>query len=78
MEILRVVLTCVFVLICIALTIIVLRQEGKTNGLSALAGGGETYWDKNKGRSFEGKLAKFTTILAVAFLIIAVILNINF
>ena len=52
MEILRIVLNIIFVIDCIALTVVVLMQEGKSAGLGALAGGNsETYWGKNKGRS---------------------------
>ena len=39
---------------------------------------GDTYWGKNKSRSMEGKLIRFTKILAVAFILLAVILNLNF
>lgn len=79
MEILRIVLTVIFVLICIALTVLVLLQEGKSAGLGAITGGStDTYWSKNKGRSMEGALEKFTKYLAIAFLILAAVLNINF
>ena len=78
MEILKIVLTVVFVIICLALTVIVLFQEGKSAGLGAISGVADTYWGKNKGRSVEGKLEKSTTVLAVAFIVLAIVLNINF
>lgn len=74
----RIFLTIIFILVCIALTVIVLAQQGKDAGLGALSGAGDTYWSKNKSRSMEGKLVKFTKILAVAFILIAIILNLNF
>lgn len=73
----RIFLTILFVIICIALSVIVLAQEGKSAGLGAISGAAETYWGKNKGRSMEGKLVKFTRILAVAFMIFAVLLNLK-
>ena len=78
MENLKIVLTVVFVIICLALTVIVLFQEGKSAGLGAISGVADTYWGKNKGRSVEGKLEKSTTVLAVAFMVLAIVLNINF
>ena len=78
MEILKIVLTVVFVIICLALTVIVLFQEVKSAGLGAISGVADTYWGKNKGRSVEGKLEKSTTVLAVAFMVLAIVLNINF
>ncbi len=77
MEILRIIVTIVFIIICIALTGLVLMQEGKSAGLGAISGMAETYWGKNKGRSMEGALVKITKFLAVAFIVLAAILNIS-
>jgi len=77
MEILRTILTIVFIIVSIALIVIVLLQEGKSAGLGAIAGGAETYWGKNKGRSMEGTLVKTTKFLVAAFIILAAILNVN-
>lgn len=73
---LKILLTVVFVLICIALTIIVLLQEGKSAGLGAIGGIADSYWGKNKGRSMEGNLEKFTKFAAAAVLILALVLNV--
>lgn len=78
MEILRIVLTVIFAIDCIGLTIIVLMQEGKSQGLGAIAGAADSYWGKNKGRSMEGGLVKATTVMAVLFFVLAVVLNMNF
>ena len=76
-RILRIILTVIFIVMCIALTVLVLMQEGKDAGLGAIAGGAETYWGKNKGRSMEGLLVKITKWLAIGFMVVAVILNIT-
>ena len=78
MEALRVILTIIFLIVCILFTVVVLMQEGKSAGLGSIAGFAETYWGKNKGRSIEGQLGKITMILAIAFFVIAIILNLNF
>jgi preprotein translocase subunit SecG len=76
MDILKVIVTVIYVLICVALVVVVLMQEGKSTGLGAIAGGAaETYWGKNKGRSMEGALEKFTKVLAVGFIVLSVVLN---
>ena len=74
----RVFLTILFVIVCIVLSVVVLLQEGKS-GLGSLAGGNnsETFWGKNKGRSAEGLLAKITKILAIVFILLALLLNMN-
>ena len=78
MAVLRIILTVLFIIICIALTVLVLMQEGKSQGLGAIAGAADTYWGKNKGRSMEGGLVKATTIMGVLFFVLAVVLNLNF
>ena len=78
MEILKIILTTIFVIDCIALTVVVLMQEGKSQGLGAIAGAADTYWGKNKGRSMEGGLVKATTVMGVLFFVLAVVLNLNF
>ena len=74
---LRIILTVIFVILCIAMTVIVLMQEGKNNGLGALTGSADTYWSKNKGRSMEGMLVKVTRVLLALFLIISAVLTIG-
>lgn len=52
-------------------------QEGKSAGLGTIGGAAESYWGKNKGRSMEGALVKITRVMAVLFIILAVVLNVN-
>lgn len=74
----KTILEIIFVIICVALTVIVLLQEGKSAGLSgSISGMADSYWGKNKGRSLEGKLEKFTKYAAIFWLLIALILNLQ-
>ena len=77
MGAIRVILTILFLSVCIAIPVLVLMQEGKSAGLGAISGAAETYWGKNKGRSMEGMLVKLTKICAVLFIALAIILNLN-
>lgn len=77
LELLKTILTVIFILVCIALTVIILMQEGKSAGLGAIAGAADTYWGKNKGRSMEGMLVKGTKILVVLFMVLAIVLNLG-
>ena len=77
MAALKIVIQILVILICIALTVLVLMQEGKSAGLGAISGAAETYWGKNKGRSMEGKLVKITKYLAIGFMLFSIILNLN-
>ena len=77
MGTLRLILTIVFIIVSVALAAIVLLQEGKSAGLGAISGAAETYWGKNKGRSMEGALVKITRYLAIGFMVLAIVLNLN-
>ena len=74
---LRILLTIVFVIACVAMTVIVLMQEGKSSGLGALSGSAESHWAKNKGRTLEGNMEKITKIIAVLIFVLALALNLN-
>ena len=58
MAVVKTILTVVFIIISVALTVIILMQESKSAGLGAIAGAADTYWGKNKGRSMEGRLVE--------------------
>ena len=73
---LKAIVSVIFVLICLALIVIILLQEGKSAGLGSISGMADSYWGKNKGRSMEGTLEKFTKAGAILFMVLAVVLNI--
>ena len=77
MAVVKTILTVVFIVLSLALTVIVLLQEAKSAGLGAIAGAADTYWGKNKGRSMEGILVKGTRLMVILFLVIAAVLNTN-
>ena len=65
-------------LLAIVLIVAVLMQEGNTQGLGSIGGMADSYWGKNKGRSMEGTLVWLTRVLAAAFIILSVVLNMSF
>ena len=77
MAVLKIVLTILFIIICVALTFLVLMQEGKSAGLGSIGGMADSYWGKNKGRSMEGVLVNITRWLAVGFIVLAIVLNLT-
>lgn len=69
-------LVIIHVVIAVILTAIVLMQHGKQQGLSgAIAGGAETFFGKNKGRTVDAMLKKFTAVVAILFIISSVALT---
>lgn len=78
MQILKIILTIIYVINCIGLVVLVLMQEGKSAGLGTIAGAADTYWGQNKGRSMEGGLVKATKIMAVVFFVLSIVLSMQF
>lgn len=77
MAVLKTILSVLFIIISLIITVVILMQEGKSAGLGAISGAADTYWGKNKGRSMEGGLEKATKILAVLFILLSLVLNLN-
>ena len=76
MSTLSYVVGVIFILVCLALVVLVLLQEGKNQGLGAIQGTVEnTYWGKNRGRSREGVLKTITVVLSVLFIVLSILLN---
>ena len=70
------ILLILYIIVCVALTVVVILQEGKQAGLTgAISGAAESYWGKNKGRSMEGGLVVATRVLAVLFVLISLLLT---
>ena len=72
----KIALVIIFCILGVALSAIILMQECKSQGLGAISGMADTYWGKNKGRSIEGGLEKFTKIAAVLFFVVALVLDV--
>ncbi len=72
METHEIVLGILLIISSLLIIVAVLLQESKTAGLSgAIAGGAETFFGKNKGRTMEQKLVKWTKYIAIFFFIIS-------
>ena len=77
MSVWEYILGAVLIVISIVLVLIVLLQQSKQQGLSgAIAGGADTFFGKNKGRTMEAKLEKITKILCAAFIVLTLVTTI--
>lgn len=75
MNVVRIILSIILGLDCLALVVLVLMQQGKSAGLSgAIAGGAETFFGKKKAASYEGKMELLTKIMGTVFMVLAVVL----
>ena len=68
-------LTILVVIVSVALTVIVMLQSGKSSGLGAISGGAETFLSKNKAKSMDAKLARWTKYVAILFMVLILVLS---
>ena len=75
MEVVQIVLTVIQVLLALFLIAVVLLQSGKSAGLSgAIAGGVDTFLSKNKAKSWDARLARWTKWVAILFMVLTLVL----
>ena len=76
MGTLKLVLTVVDVIAAVFLTAVIMLQSGKSTGLSgAIAGGADTFLSKNKAKSWDAKLARWTKWVAIGFMVLSLVIG---
>ena len=78
MQIAKTILTVIYFIISLAVIILALIQTKEDAGLSSTITGSSTnnFFEKNKGRTKEGKQKRWTIILAIVFVILTIGLGI--
>lgn len=77
MEIVKNILMVIYIIVCLALIILVMKQSKEDEGASsAVVGNTGSFYEKNKGRTREGKMKRVTIILGVAFILLTIALGI--
>ncbi|MDP4152114.1 MAG: preprotein translocase subunit SecG [Bacillota bacterium] len=71
----QIVISILQMIACLIIIIVVLMQQGKNANLGVITGGAETFFGRNKGRTIEEKLKKWTTIIAALFILLTVALD---
>ena len=73
MNVIRIILSVILAIDCLGLIVLVLMQQSKATGLSgSIAGGAETFFGKNKGKSIESRMKKWTVICLVVLVIFSI------
>ncbi len=73
-DVIRIICTVFLVISALVVIVTVLLQEGSKQGLGAISGGAETFFGKNKAKSYEGKLALATKIAAGVFIVLSLLM----
>ncbi len=78
MEVAKWILIVIYLIVALALIILTLIQSKEDAGLSSTITGSSTnnFFEKNKGRTKEGKQKKWTVILSIVFAVLTIVLGI--
>ena len=78
MEIVKNIIIGIYFVICAVLIVLILKQSKDDNGASGavMGAGGNNFYEKNKGRTTEGRMKRATVCLMVVFVILTIALDI--
>lgn len=76
MSMLQIIGGIVLIIFALAIILVVLLQEGHQQGLGAISGGADTFLSKNRARSIDTFLSRWTKFIAIGFFILVAALNV--
>ena len=76
MSAIEIILGALLLIASIVLIIVIILQEGNQQGIGVVSGGADTFFSKNKARSYDAFLARATKWFAIGFVVVVLVLNI--
>lgn len=76
MSAVEIILGVLLLIASIVLVIVIILQEGNQQGVGVVSGGADTFFSKNKARSYDAFLARATKWFALGFVVLVLALNI--
>ena len=73
MNAIQLILNILMVVAALVMIVSVLLQSSESDGMSALSGGSETFFGKNKNNTLEGKLAMATKVSSIVFVVVGIL-----
>ena len=75
MNAFEIIFAIALLLFSVAIILVVLLQEGNQKNLGAVTGGADTFLSKNKARSVDAFLARWTKFIAIGFFVLVLVAN---
>lgn len=72
----QIVIGIIMLLVSIVIIAVVLLQQGRRSGIGAISGGADTFLSKNKARTVDAIMARWTKYIAIIFFVLAIVANI--
>lgn len=76
MAVLEIIIGAIVLLLSLVIIFVVVLQEGHRSGINgAISGGADTFLSKNKARTVDAFLSRWTKYIAIAFFVLAIVAN---
>ena len=75
MTAIQVIFGVVLIIFSLAIVFVVILQQGNQQNVGAISGGADTFFSKNKARSIDAFLAKWTKYIAIGFFVLVIVIN---
>lgn len=76
MGVLEVIVGALVLVLSLVIIFVVILQQGRRAGINgAISGGADTFLSKNKARTFDAFLGKWTKYIAIAFFVLVIVAN---
>ncbi|MBQ7504318.1 MAG: preprotein translocase subunit SecG [Ruminococcus sp.] len=76
MSVWHIILGALLIIIAIAIIVVIILQEGNQQGVGVVTGGADTFFSKNKARSIDAFLSRWTKVFAIVFVVAVIGLNV--
>ena len=76
MGVLGIVLGVVLGIVSTAIIVVIILQEGNQQGIGVVTGAADSYFSKNKARSIDAFLSRWTKVFAAVFVLFVIALNV--
>lgn len=76
MNVWQIILGAVLIVLAVAIIVVIILQEGNQQGVGVVTGGADTFFSKNKARSIDAFLSRWTKVFAIGFVVVVVGLNV--
>ena len=76
MGVLGIVLGVILGIVSIAIIVVIILQEGNQQGIGVVTGAADSYFSKNKARSIDAFLSRWTKVFAAVFVLFVIALNV--
>ncbi len=76
MGVLEVIVGAIVLIFSLVIIFAVVLQQGRRTGIGAISGGADTFLSKNKARTVDAMLSRWTKYIAVLFFVLVIVANV--